>query len=95
MMDVICNDDDGRHSMDVIQEIRTDSLGLRSERWDPHCSPRFLSFRHRALKPLIFAQRDILLFLEGRKLKHRTSEVSSNHFVPTDREVILSDSPCL
>ena len=53
----------------------------------PRCSPRFLSFRHGALKPFIFAQRDILLFLEGRKLKHRTSESWSNHFVPTDRKV--------
>jgi len=53
----------------------------------PRCSPRFLSFRHGALKPFIVAQRDILLFLEGRKLKHRTSESWSNHFVPTDRKV--------
>eukprot|EP00985_Skeletonema_marinoi_P022565 scaffold14451_cov70-Skeletonema_marinoi.AAC.3 len=41
---------------------------------DARCSPRFLSFRHGAIKPFIFAQRDILHFLEGRKLKHRTSE---------------------
>jgi hypothetical protein len=50
------------------------------------CSPRFLSFRHGAIKPFIFAQRDILHFLEGRKLKHRTSEVSSNHFVPFEEK---------
>jgi len=37
---------------------------------DSRCSPRFLSFRHGATKPFIFAQRDILHFLEGRKLKY-------------------------